>query len=147
MAWKGLSCFKSGTKFRSLEPPMSAVPLHKHCIKNFSGVRYKKTYVFFIIVHFLGFGLAVIISWNQWSPAKQCIHATVTFTKMKEMTSRWNLAPSAHFCCLIQLPEKYNHAACRGKTTLLFTYGAKQCDAGNAAGWPCGSICCPGGKM
>lgn len=144
MAWKGLSYFRSGTKFRYLEPQMSAVPPHMHCIKNFSSVRYKKTYVFFIIVHFLGFGLAVIISWNQWSPVKQCMHATVKFTNMKEMTSGWNLAPSTHFCCPIQLPEKCNHTACRSKTTFLFT---KQCDAGNAAGRPRGSICCPGGKM
>lgn len=118
MAWKGLSYFKSGTKFRSLEHHMTAVPPHKHRIKNFSGARYKKTYAFFIIVHFLGFGLAVFILGNQWSPVKQCINATVKFANMKEMTLWWNLAPSARFCCLTQLPEKYNHAACRGKTIL-----------------------------
>lgn len=107
---------------------MSAVSPYKHCSQNFLGVRYKKTYVFFIIVHFLGFGLAVFMSWNQRSPVKQCIHATVKFTNMKETKSRWNLAPSVNFCCLIQLPEKYNHTACRGKTALLFTCGAKLLD-------------------
>lgn len=90
---------------------MSAVSPYKHYSQNFLGVRYKKTYVFFIIVHFLGFGLAVFMSWNQRSPVKQCIHATVKFTNMKETKSRWNLAPSVNFCCLIQLPEKYNHTA------------------------------------
>lgn len=141
MAWKGLSRFKSGTKFIFLEPQMRAAPSHKHCIKNFSGVRYKKTLVF------LDFGLAVFISWNQRSPIKPCIHATVKFTDMKGDDTTVEFGPKRIFLLPNTVARKIQPWSMQGQNHTPVHLWCKQCDAGNTAGWPCGSICCLEGKM